>query len=419
MAKSRQTKAYRRGHTKKDKALSGILASPAGRTMLAVTIRAEISPVDAVAPPGSVLETVVQVIRRYTDLPPILGVGTLMALASAALSQARATVRWPGESSDIELAQWLVMLAPSGTGKTFLRSVVQDALGLDLKKLPEPASGPAYLDGMKANCGTSLWDRDEYGQLIRSVAEGGSREDMRDLLLRSYDHDELVHATRTRGETRVARPVLTILGTSVDTTWGDCVDAQMLADGLAARHLYLVAEARPMTVPRYPRQQIVSAIRSAAGDLAERLVQPVTYQITPEADAVYHELWHALVADLGGSLDAAYVRRITWAAGRYAVIYHILTGREGSRVGVNAMRWAWRMVMLHCYCARLVLGLADRSLAGRVERITAWVEQQGERGVDTHAPGFARRVVTKFRRDISTVNEARQLVSLALAPETR
>lgn len=410
-----RSRTRRRGRTRRDTALSQMLATPTGRAMLAMSMRAEITPADAVAPPGSVIETVVHALRRHTDLPPMLGVGTVMALASAALSQAGATVRWPGDSRDIELAQWLVMLAPSGAGKTFVRGVVQQALGMDVRLLAEPASGPAYLDAMQEAGGRCHWSRDEYGQLIRSVAEGGCREGMRDLLLRTYDHDELVHATRTRGETRVPHPVLTILGTSVDSTWGDCVDAQMLTDGLAARHLYLVAEARPMRVPRYPRQEIVEAIQAAAGDIGERLSRRLTYHLTPEADAAYREMWRELVADLGDTLDASYVRRITWAAGRYAVIYHLLTGREGQRVGVHAMRWAWRMVMLHCYCARLVLGLADRSLAGRVERIAAWVEAQRDAGVDVRAPGFARRVIQRFRRDLHNIHEARQIVALVTA----
>lgn len=406
-----------RTRTRRDNALSQMLATPTGRAMLAVSMRAEITAADAVAPPGTVIETVVHALRRHTDLAPLLGVGMVMAMASAALSQAGATVRWPGESRDIELALWLVMLAPSGQGKTLLRKAVADAMGLRLTTLPDPASGPAYLDAMRDAGGRCLWRRDEYGQLIRSMAQGGSREDMRDLLLRTYDHDELVHATRTRGETRVPHPVLTILGTSVDTTWGDCVDAQMLSDGFAARHLYLVTESGPMSVPRYPEQMLMDAIRSgvAAGDVAERLSRPLTYEITQEADAVYHDLWHELVADLGQSLDAAYIRRITWAAARYSVIYHVLLGRDGNRVGVHAMRWAWRMVMLHCYCARLVLGLADRSLAGRVERIAAWVEAQRDAGVDVRAPGFARRVIQRFRRDLHNIHEARQIVALVTA----
>lgn len=404
----------RNAPTKRDRALSALLASPTSRAMLALGLRAEVTPAHAVSPPGSLVDAVVSALARHTDLPPLLGVATVMSLISAAMVCGKTTVRWQ-DSPPSEMDLWLIALAGSGAGKTWIRNVVSDAVGITVPVFPEPASGPAYLDALQALGGRAYWPRDEYGQLLRAVADGGPRGDLRDLMLRTYDHDDLVHSTRTRGETRVERPVLTVLGTSVDSTWGDCIDAQMLADGLMARHLFVVAERRPLAVPRYPRDQIVAEIRAVAEGLAERLAEPVEYEITPEAAAVYDDLWRALVGDLAGSLDAAYVRRITWASAKYAVIYHVLLSKPGHRVGVTAMRWAWRMVQVHCYSARLVLSAADRSLSGRVERIAAWVTEQRDRGVDVRAPCFARKVIQQFKRDLGSVHEARQIVDLVVA----
>lgn len=400
----------------RDNVLSSLLALPAGRAMLTLSCRAQLSPADAIAPPGTVLDEIVTRLNSDTDLPPMLGVASAMAAISAALVASGSTVKWPGETDGIELDLWLIALAPSGAGKTWVRAVVNEGIGISSPELPEPGSAPAMIHSLATCDGRAYWPRDEYGQLMRAIADGGPRGDLRDVLLRVYDHSELVHNTVSRGETRVEKPVVTIFGTSVDTTWADCIDAQMLADGLLARHLFIVAEARALRVPRYPKRAIVSSISASSIGITDRLKGRNVYEISPEAAAVYDGLWHELVGELNGSLDSAYVRRITWTAAKYAVIYHLILGRDGHRVGVTAMRWAWRMVMSHCFSTKLVLSTADQTLAGRIERISNWVAEQQEGGTDVWAPTFVRRLIQQFRRDLKGVHEAKQILDIVRPP---
>lgn len=402
--------------TRRDSALTKLLATSAGRTLLAVTGRAEVTREDAISPPGSLLEAIVAALRQRTDIPPMLGVASAMAMISAALVQSRSTFRVEGELHEEEMDLWIVCLSPSGAGKTLSSKCISNALELDLATMPDAGSAPAFLDELAKRDGRAYWPRDEYGQLIRAIARNdGPKSDLRDVLLRTYDHTDVTYSTRAKGEIRIPRPALTILGLSVDGTWGDCVNAEMLADGLLARHLFLLCEDRPMSTPRYRQSEIEAAIREVAGDIPARLRTPTNYVITADADEVYHSLWHQLVGDLGGSLDRAYVRRITWAAMRYSVIYHILLGVAGTHVGRDAMRWAWRMVMLHCHSTRLVLAASDRSLAAKVERIHEWISNQRAAGVDVNAQAFSRKVLQRFSRDLASIGEAKQIIDLARA----
>lgn len=412
---SRKPKVSRKPAAR-DRLLSRMLVAPDGPSLLAM-IRAQresrLTAVDAVTPPGSFLAVVIDEVRRQTDLPPEIGLGVVMSQLGAALTQAGSTVSWPGDHRRVEMAMWMVVLAPSGAGKTLLRSLVDEALGLGVKALPEPGSARAFLTGLSECNGTALWVRDEYGQLVRQIADGGPLGPLRDYLLRAYDHAPLEVTTQKDGLTKIEKPLLSIFGSTVDSTWASCIDAAMLADGLLARHLFIVAERRQLAVPRYPIQAMVEAISSAGHDLRERLNEPIQYVISYEAAAMYDSLWKRTAADVGDNIDPAYFRRVTWTAGRYSVLYHLLLGQQGHEVGVEAMQWAWRMVMLHLEYVRQVLSLSDAGFAAKVEKILSWVEMRISSGVDWTSSSFIRELCKHFRHDLSNAAEARQLIDLA------
>ncbi|MGC8732528.1 MAG: DUF3987 domain-containing protein [Halothiobacillaceae bacterium] len=336
-----------------------------------------------------------------------------MSLTSASLAQAGSTVQWAGDPRQVELSLWLLILAPSGAGKTLLRDLVADALSLTLTMLPEPGSARAFLNGLADCGGTTLWLRDEYGQLMKQIVDGGPLGPLRDYLLRAYDHSRLEVSTQSAGSVAVERPVLSILGSTVDSTWAGCVDAAMLADGLLARHLFIVAQRRPLAVPIYPTQAIKEAVTQAAQGLPERLAERVQYVITPEAKAAYESLWKNTVGRLGEKLDPAYFRRVTWSAGRYAVLYHLLLRHPGNEIGVEAMQWAWRMVMLHLQYVREVLSLSDAGFAAKVEKILDWTQKVIVSEPNLTDSQLVRTLIQHFRRDLNNAAEARQLIDFA------
>jgi hypothetical protein len=413
----RRAKQRQRPQQRRDSLLSQLLAAENGLEFLA-TIRAagqRLDEIDAVTPPGTFVETAVDVVRKETDLPPEIAWGVIMLLMGAALAQNRCTVSWPHDHRPQELSQWLVILAPSGAGKTLLRNAVAESLGLELTELPEPGSARAFLDSLCACEGRALWVRDEYGQLMQQIKTGGPLGPLRDYLLRAYDHSALEVTTKKDGTARVDRVVLSVLGGSVDSSWASCVDAQMLVDGLLARHLFICAKRRPMRVPIYPMQHIRAMLEASAQaqGLRERLaLQDQHFVITPAAADVYRELWCELVGALGDRIDPAYVRRVTWAAGRYSVLYHLLLGRDGLEIGTQALRWAWRAVLLHLQYARTALALSDAGFSQRLDKIMAWAEARIAQGADPASAQFVRDMLQHFRRDLGNAQEARQFIDL-------
>lgn len=414
-SESRRTPASPRRAPRKgarDRVLSRLLNAPNGRDLLvAIALHRTrgITPVDAVCPPGSLLDAVVSTIRDDTDLPPETGLAAVLAILAAAMAQAENTVRWPDVSEPIEMALWIVLLAPSSAGKSFVACLVTEALGLQLRKLPEPGSGAAYLDSLASCGGRAYWPRDEYGQLIAQLAEHGPMAVLRDLLLRTYDHSPIENNTRRNGQVFVEKPVLTIFGASVSSTWSSCVDVRMLSDGLLARHLFVVAEGRPLSVSRYPRDAMLGKIRNALSpELVERMRQRVEYRISDTAAEYYDREWQKLARSISGSVDPAYFRRVTWTTARLAVFYHLMLDEPSDLIGEGAMQWAWRLTMLMVGYVRAALELSDPTFTAKLTRMLEWADANTGRYVTR--PRLGRALLTRFSRDLGSASEARYLI---------
>ncbi|MDE2174159.1 MAG: DUF3987 domain-containing protein [Betaproteobacteria bacterium] len=418
--KAATKRATSRAPQARDRLMSLMLSTPEGQSYMTAIAAAgmRLAPLDAVVPLGTFLDVVTRQVRDCTDMPPEIGLAATLSVIGAALSQNGCTVSWHDDKTPIHPALWLLVLAPSGAGKTLVRRTVADALGVKLRMLTDPGSGKAFLSALQAADGVAYWMRDEYGQLLKQIGNGGPLGQVRDYMLRAYDHDRIANETMKDGVVAVEKPILSILGVTVDATWSSAIDAEMLVDGLMARHLFMTCAHRPLSTPRYPIEQMMENVAAAAGPLRERLAQTgASYVIGRKAAALYETQWHELARLVGEKVDRAYFRRITWSAARYALIYHVLLEKEGYEIGTEAMSWAWRMVQFHMQATREVLSLADPGFVPKVLKIIQWIDEQIEAGTDLARQGGAalgRAVLTRFHRELGGANEAKSLVDLAL-----
>ncbi len=402
----------------RDGLLSGMLESEDGRSYLSMIRAAKKTSLDlmaAVTPPGSFLEILLKEVKNKTDLPPEIALGVFVSQLSSLLAQNGVTVAWYDDTShSSHMDMWLLVMAPSAAGKTLLRKLVSKVLGFSVNELPEPGSGSAFLNALSEQGGISLWNRDEYGQLIKQIKDGGPLGPLRGYLLQAYDHETLEINTLKNGQTIIEHPVLSIFGSTVDTTFKSCVDAEMLSDGLLARHLFLIASRRAMKVSRYRLEQVIVRLSAHKATIALRanLSQETEYIIGPEASELYDELWKDLANSIGNSIDPAYFRRTTWAVSKYAVIYHLLIGKTGKIIDADALRWAWRMIQLHIQYAREALVLCDPGFATRFDKIIGWIEEQAKTGEDIRSSTFTRALLRQFGRDLKNMHEARQLLDV-------
>lgn len=393
--------------TEHDEALSRLLMGDGIADVFRLLRSPEVFDVAALVPPKSIMAGVVNAIERETDCPPALAVTSTCAVLSAALCATGTTYSYFDDMRRIHPALWLVMFAESGAGKTFVRDIVAEGMQIALPCIATPGSGPAFIDAIAAVNGRGYWDKDEYGQTLKQIAKDSTMVALKDALLQCYDHRTLSNRTRSNGLVEVEKPVLVIFGSTPYDSLKYCLDLEMLMDGFAARHLWAAVERRPLTMFRYNTGRVLACIERhpAIGMLRRTLSEQRHFTINEAASTELSRCFTETASLLGDSLSRGFVRRITWAAGHYAVIYHLLTQREpNDRIGVASVRWAWRMVKYHLYSAKLTFALTNPSATKKLATMMNWVDSKRSEGISDQV--LVRKLMQRFSHDISCKDEA-------------
>lgn len=358
-----------------------------------------------VIPPGSVLDVVCETFRRETDIPlelPLMGV---LSFVSARLLKLGAKIDLNGQSVDPTL--WSVVLAASGSGKTFSTNRVQEMTG-ETHLFPEPASAAKFIQDL-SNWNRSLWVRDEFGTFLKSLDQQTYMAEMRDYLLRLYDGQEITRRTKAE-EITVANPALTILGLSVFESFKNCVSAESLVDGFAQRFNFIIAPSDPTRkaedFPLYHVSEQMPTLRQAWRRV-ERVPIHANYRVGEDGISVFKAAFKSL-RPTDEDLPMSFFRRVMFSAVRYAAVFHIINLDDGDELTGEDFAWAGRMVALHIEDAKNLLddyGLGDlERIVRRVEGLKAEFKASGK---NCKPRDLIRRISA-----IKTAEQARSLLRL-------
>lgn len=359
----------------------------------------------AVVPPGSVLDLVADVFRRETDIPLELPLMSALSFVAGRLLKAGVKIDLNGQM--IEPMLWTIVLATSGSGKTFAMRRVMDMTG-ETDLFPEPASAARFIQDLSVR-NRSIWVRDEFGAFMKSLDQQTHLAELRDYMLRLYDGQSLARRTKNE-EITIEDPALVILGLSVFETFKNCVDTEALVDGFAQRFGFIVAPADPARraedFPLYNVSAHMPTLRAAWDKLASVPLHPV-YRVGPEAIEAFKAAFKAL-RPADEALPMSFFRRLMFSAVRYAAVYHLVLGDGDDVLTANDFGWAGRMVALHIEDARVLLddyGLGElERVLRRVEAVKAEIEAKGGR---CKPRDLIRRIGT-----IRTAEHARSLLRL-------
>jgi len=328
-------------------------------------------------PADSFLETAVAAFRGTTDIPLELPLAAAVAMVNAHILESGTALDLRGQR--ISPALWTVVLAPSGSGKTFAIRRLLDATGADFNRFAEPASAAAFVDNLK-NSNRGLWIRDEFGHFLRNLETQKHLAELRDYLLQLYDGVRIERNTRKQSVV-IEEPALTIFGAHVDATWHDCVPADGLLDGFAQRFNYLASRERQEDVRAfYDLSRWYPRLRETWRRLVEVPLAPV-YTVGEEALATFEVAFHEFRAALGSEVDASFFRRVMFSSLRYALVYHVVRGRTAPELDAADIGWAVQMTWRHLCDTALMLdrvGLND--LSRRLERVRRLVGKARARG---------------------------------------
>lgn len=364
-------------------------------------------------PPASALERVLSAFRQETNIPLELPFFAFLHFVSGLLLQRGSKIAGPVGELAPEL--WTVVLAPSGAGKTWAVSVLEEAAGLEGMAFTEPASGAAFLEAL-AQKSPALWTQDEIAQKLKQIETPNSPlSDAKEYLLRTYDNKPL-ERKRVRGEPlRVEKPILGILGLNTPESFRKALSAESLLDGFAQRFGFVWAEKdpnRPMRdFPIYDKPKVLAACAKAF-EQVKRTQLHDRYTIGPEAAEAFSTSFALL--DQRADMPESYFRRSMFRAFRYAVLYHVILGKEGSEIDAEDIGWGARVVSLHLADMGKVLGRDDEfrassEVVAKATRLKERLDQQGK--------PFDPRAIQMGLREVKGADQARVVYETVMGKE--
>ena len=303
-------------------------------------------------PPASPLASVLDAFKRETNIALELPFFTFLWLMSGVLL--KRGVRVKGAAWHCFMDLWLVMLSDSGAGKTFTYSRLAESAP-ERAEFPEVASAAKFVEALRDH-NHGLWFCDEIAQLIKQIeAVGGPLTELRGYLLRTYDNQKVERSTKKDGTVAVDEPVLSILGLNTPASFHKSISAESMADGFAQRFSFVRAPKdadRPFE--HYPiyregdAEDTRGGLRGVIADAWRRIAAVplhACYTIGAEAEQVYRDTFRAYAGV--GHFPEGFFRRIMWRSAKYAVLYHILLGKDTATIDAEDMGWACRVAWLH------------------------------------------------------------------------
>jgi uncharacterized protein YlxP (DUF503 family) len=355
-------------------------------------------------PPGSLLETVIRTFDKNTDIPLEIPFITTVSLVAGVMLKRNNSVLFGGANVRPDL--WTILLASSGSGKTFASTAIQKMSGFD-SDFPEAASSAAFVEALSKN-NRGVWVRDEIGQFIKNIESIQHLAEMKDYLLRVADGKRIERSTK-KERIVIDDPSLVILGLTVLETFGNVVPPEMLLDGFAQRFNVLIAERDQRKDPRdyaiYDLSHSKDRISKEFEEIQATIKENTQFELLDRAEDAFRTSFGMLYKD---DLPMSFFRRVMFRGMKYAMVYHALLKKESTKIDEFDIGWGARLSALHLKDASKILidhGIPDlEKLIRSAERIKESLARDGK--------VVSARDIVQGVYGIKSTAEARGILSL-------
>ena len=297
-------------------------------------------------PPGSRFERAVMAFQD-TDIPYEIPYFAILHYVSATLLARKTKI--VGSIGECYPDLWTIVLADSGSGKTFAHSVVEDAAPVK-STIPDCAGAAAWIAEF-ANNNFGSWYQDEIAQKIKAIeAPQGPLADMKPYLLNAYSNAKIERVTKG-DSVLIETPVLGIFGLNTPESFYKAISAESMLDGFAQRFAIVIAEPDPdrLTIDNPKKYALFNkpALTSASKrffDTFGKMKLHDQYTFGSEAEEAYREAFAQLMPS---NPNLSFFRRALFRAIKYALVYHVILGKESSELDAEDIGWGARVADLH------------------------------------------------------------------------
>jgi len=275
-------------------------------------------------PEKSILSSVLRVFEKNTDIPLELPFFTMLHFVSGFLLSKK--VKWGTTGNEFNPEIWTIVLADSGSGKTFTHDVIAAESPVK-SSFPEPASAAKFIDSLQDH-NFGLWFQDEIAQIMKRIESPQSPlADVKGYLLCAYTNSKIQRSVKSKnGSITIDEPCLGILGLNTPESFFKALRPESLLDGFAQRFSYVVAQpdrARnvlldPHKYAYYDKEKISKVVRGAFDQLQDLKIHP-SYKVGRDAEEAFRVVFAALINE---NIPVSFYRRVMFKAFKYALLYH-------------------------------------------------------------------------------------------------
>lgn len=359
-------------------------------------------------PPGSFLDSVTSVFRNETDISLELPFFAGINFIAAHLLYLNVNINFSDQIIKPDI--WTIILAESGSAKTFANNIFEKAI--DIKNLFDSGiqSSAKFMEELQKN-NNAFWIRDEFAQLLKAMKTQSYLEELKEYLLKIYDNKTIMRKTLNR-EITVENPALVLLALNVYSTYLNNVSLEDILDGFAQRPNYVIAKQDPdrpeLSVALYPFKLLRDGVKKSWKKI-KFPKQNKEYILGQEAIKGFEKSFYNYADTEVGKLPASFLRRTLFKSIKYSLIYHIILGKASKKeIDAQDISWAMRIILLHISDVKEVLenyGFSDlEKTIQKVENLKRKFAAQGKQ--------LKTRDVITYVKEIRTVSEAKAIIEI-------
>jgi len=311
--------------------------------MLQVVVDGQWPTLDDCIPEGSILDSVDRFFWRETDIAREIPFFSVLHYVMAMLMQDGVQIDKLGQMLLPDL--YTIILAKSGSGKTMTQKAIAEALGGKVKLFPGADSSIKFAENLE-NHRLSFFLSDEFGQFLKDVSKEANMKKVRRYLLKAYDNEDISYQT-TATDIVVKRPAISLLGLTATGSFTDCMSAEMFLDGFAQRFCFCVAEKDGRRrVANYNFKAFSALVQPLWAALSSTPFHKV-YYADDAAMAAYANAFK-IITDRADELNIGddFSRRLAFRCHKYALAYHVLTGKKDNTLHTEDYLFAARLTAM-------------------------------------------------------------------------
>lgn len=321
-----------------------------------------------------------------TEIPLALPLFAMFSFMSASSVKNNVRYKLPLSKNSDSLDTWTLVLSPTGKAKTLSTALIKSMIpsNLDNEKVVEEnftkPSGPAAF--VQALCDLpltedqegqyGLWFEDEAAQFIKVMEkEGHPMSEVREYLLKSYDHSKITRKTKA-DEITTESIYLTLHFINTIDSFVSNISKESINDGVVRRFNFVFAESDNRKMEDYPLYDKTSItddlLKSKIIDcfLTIESKKNTTYEFSKDCYELYNKyfklLWTKKYSKILNNKETFY-RTAMMQSFKYAVFYHMLLNKETDIIDTEDLSYGIKISMLFMNSIKKFFDLKEKSIA--------------------------------------------------------